>query len=178
VGQSARGQDKQRTMPFLTPDDYLSSVTRIDPERLVAQGFRIVLLDIDNTLVPRDTHLLPEDVARWVARLKERGLRVCLLSNNWHRTVFGYAEELGLPLVYKAMKPLPFAYLRALRAVGWKRGEKVVCVGDQIVTDVWGAHLLGHHVILVEPQATTDLWYTLLFRRFERLLMRNRPPRA
>jgi hypothetical protein len=30
----------------------------------------------------------------------------------------------------------------------------------------------------VDPQATKDLWYTLLFRRFERLLMRNRKPRA
>jgi HAD superfamily phosphatase (TIGR01668 family) len=164
-------------MPFFTPDDYLSSVVRIEPAELVEQGFGAVLLDIDNTLVPRDTHRLPEDVARWVARLKEAGLRVCLLSNNWHKVVFDYAAEIGLPVVYKAMKPLPFAYPRALRKIGRRRGEKVVCVGDQIVTDVWGAHLLGYHAILVQPQATKDLWYTLLLRRFERLLLRGRQPR-
>jgi HAD superfamily phosphatase (TIGR01668 family) len=165
-------------MAFLTPDDYLSSVERIEPEELVAQGFTLVLLDIDNTLVPRDTHRLPSEVKDWVARLVACGLRVCLLSNNWHKTVFAYAEELGLPLVYKAMKPFPFAYLRALRKLGRQKGEKVVCVGDQIVTDVWGAHLLGLHVILVEPQAQKDLWYTLLFRRFERRLLRGRTPRV
>jgi HAD superfamily phosphatase (TIGR01668 family) len=164
-------------MTFFTPDDYLSSVTRIDPESLFAQGFRVVLLDIDNTLVPRDTHQLPDEVKSWVARLGECGLRACLLSNNWHKTVFGYADTLGLPIVYKAMKPLPFAYPRALRKVGWRKGEKVVCVGDQIMTDVWGAHMLGYHVVLVLPQATKDLWYTLLFRRFERVILRDRTPR-
>jgi HAD superfamily phosphatase (TIGR01668 family) len=165
-------------MPFFTPDDYLSSVVRIDPAALVKQGFRVVVLDIDNTLVPRDTHKLPDEVRHWVASLKNHGLRACLLSNNWHKTVFGYAQELGLPIVYKAMKPLPFAYPRVFRKVGRQKGERVVCVGDQIVTDVWGAHLLGLYVILVEPQAEKDLWYTLLFRRFERLLMRGRRPRA
>jgi HAD superfamily phosphatase (TIGR01668 family) len=134
------------------------------------------LLDIDNTLVPRDTHQLSDEVRSWVASLADCGVCACLLSNNWHRVVFAYERELDLPLVYKAMKPLPFAYLRALRKVGRWRGERVVCVGDQIVTDVWGAHLLGHHVILVEPQATKDLWYTLLFRRFERVLMRGKKP--
>jgi HAD superfamily phosphatase (TIGR01668 family) len=165
-------------MAFLTPDDYLSSVVHIEPEALLAQGFRLVLLDIDNTLVPRDTHRLPDEVKAWVARLRECGLRVCLLSNNWHKTVFSHAEELGLPLVYKAMKPLPFAYLRALRKLGRRRGEKTVCVGDQIVTDVWGGHVLGLYVILVEPQAQKDLWYTLLFRRFEHRLLRGRTPRV
>ncbi|MDR0347401.1 MAG: YqeG family HAD IIIA-type phosphatase [Coriobacteriales bacterium] len=165
-------------MPFLTPDDYFSSVICIEPEALVKEGFSIVLLDIDNTLVPRDIQRLPSEVKDWVARLKTCGLRVCLLSNNWHKVVFDYAAELDLPLVYKAMKPLPFAYLRALRKLDRQKGERVVCVGDQIVTDVWGAHTLGFSVILVEPQAQKDLWYTLLFRRFERLLMRGRHPRA
>jgi HAD superfamily phosphatase (TIGR01668 family) len=165
-------------MAFFTPDDYFSSVARIEPKKLVEQGFRVVLLDIDNTLVPRDTHRLPDEVTSWIAQLKSCGLRICLLSNNWHRVVFEYANQLDLPLVYKAMKPLPFAYWRALRKLDRRRDEAVVCVGDQIVTDVWGAHTLGLSVILVEPQAEKDLWYTLLFRRFERLLMRGRKPRA
>jgi len=163
-------------MPFLTPDDYLSSVLVIDPKDLCSQGFSVVLLDIDNTLVSRATHVLTDEVRAWVASLKAQGLRPCLLSNNWHRSVFSYAQELEIPLVYKAMKPLPFAYLRAARKAGHKKGDKVVVVGDQIVTDVWGAHLVGYRVILVVPQATKDLWYTLVFRKLERLLMKDKAP--
>ena len=165
-------------MPFFIPDDYLSSVVAIDPKTLYEQGFRVVLLDVDNTLVPRDTHVLPTEVKAWVSSLKECGLRPCLLSNNWHSAVFVYADELALPIVYKAMKPLPFAFSRALRKAGWKKGEKVVAVGDQIFTDVWGAHFLGYHVILVAPQATKDLWYTQLFRKLERLILGTRKPQA
>jgi HAD superfamily phosphatase (TIGR01668 family) len=163
-------------MAFFAPDDYLTSVLRISPEGLVEQGISIVLLDIDNTLVPRDTHELTPEVRIWVARLGELGIRACLLSNNWHKVVFAYAEALDLPIVYKAMKPLPFAYLRALRKVNRKRGEKVLVVGDQLMTDVLGAHTLGHKAILVAPLATKDLWHTLLLRRFERLLIGDMKP--
>jgi HAD superfamily phosphatase (TIGR01668 family) len=141
-------------MAFFTPDDYLNSVLCINPEDLVEQGISIVLLDIDNTLVPRDTHVLSMEVKAWVARLGDRGIRACLLSNNWLKVVFAYAEELAIPLVYKAMKPLPFAYLRALRKVNRQKGEKVLVVGDQLMTDVLGAHVLRFRAILVTPQAT------------------------
>jgi HAD superfamily phosphatase (TIGR01668 family) len=164
-------------MALFKPDDYLSSVACIDPAALVRQGFTVVLLDIDNTLVPRDTHRLSAEVIQWVADLRQQGLRPCLLSNNWHRTVFAYADVLGIPLVYKAMKPLPFAYSRALRKAGWKRGEKVVVIGDQIMTDILGAHLRGYHAILVLPQTAKDLWYTHLFRRLERFFLRDLQPR-
>jgi len=165
-------------MPFFTPDDYLSSVLVIDPQELLEQGFNVVLLDIDNTLVSRDTHMLTDEVRLWVASLKDAGLKPGLISNNWHKTVFAYAADLDIPLVYKAMKPMPFAYLRAANKAGRNKGDKVVVIGDQIVTDVWGAHLLGYHVILVEPLATKDLWYTQLFRKLERLLMKGRTPRV
>jgi HAD superfamily phosphatase (TIGR01668 family) len=164
-------------MSLIAPDDYLSSVVLIDPDALSKQGFRVALLDIDNTLVPRDTHVLPDETREWVARLKECGLRPCLITNNWHKIVFTYAEELGVPIVYKAMKPLPFSYLRALKKVNHEKGEGVVVVGDQIFTDILGAKILGYRGILLLPQAGRDLWYTLLLRRLERLLLGTQGPR-
>jgi HAD superfamily phosphatase (TIGR01668 family) len=164
-------------MPFLTPDDFVSSVTSISPVQLQQQGFHLVLLDLDNTLVPRGSHRLPDDVRQWVASLKPHGLRACLLSNNWHSVVFGYAKELELPIVYKAMKPLPFSYGRALKKLEYRQGEQVVAIGDQLITDVWGAHLRGFKAILVLPQAEKDLWHTNALRNLERLIIGNRQPR-
>ena len=78
-------------------------------------GLRFVMLDIDNTLVARDTHEVPRDVGMWLARARDAGIGFCLLSNNWHRSVLELAERLELPIVAKAMKPLPMGYLRASR---------------------------------------------------------------
>jgi HAD superfamily phosphatase (TIGR01668 family) len=121
--------------------------------------------------------VLSAEVTAWIEALKKQGLKLCLLSNNWHKAVFSYADQLAVPIVYKAMKPAPFAFMRACKKAGRVAGEKVVMVGDQVVTDVWGAHLFGAHIILVEPQAVKDLWYTLLFRRFEKWLLRDMKPR-
>ena len=172
-------------MAFTKPDEFLSRVELIDAGKLVAAGTRTVLIDVDNTLVPRGTNAIPPSVAEWVGRLKAQGLRMCLISNNWHKEVFAYARALELPIVYKAMKPLPFAFLRALKKAGGvrRRGVKrqdvrrqALVIGDQLLTDVFGAHVLGIRAILVLPQASNDLTHTLLLRRFERLFLRGTKP--
>jgi HAD superfamily phosphatase (TIGR01668 family) len=150
-------------------------VDRIGPGELRARGHNAILLDIDNTLVPRDTKEPPPEVRAWVASLAEANLPACLLSNNFHATVLAWAREFDLPIVRKAMKPAPFAYLRALRLLGVRRREAVV-IGDQILTDVLGAHLLGIPAILVVPQSTIDLWYTHIFRRAERVVLKDMQP--
>lgn len=158
-------------MQLLTPDIRLSRVEDITPELLKSRGISALLLDLDNTLVSRETHKPDEPVVRWVREMLCSGVACCLLSNNWHSVVFEHAEKLGLPIVYKAMKPLPVAYVKALVKIGAKR-EHAAVVGDQLFTDILGARLCVLQSILVEPLSTTDLWYTQLFRKLESRLLR------
>lgn len=163
-------------MAFLEPDRYFSRISRIDIERDVkALGFTHILLDIDNTILTRDTHEVPRDVAAWLARAREAGITFCLVSNNWHKGVYGLAERLELPIVAKAIKPLPPAFLLAMRKVGAKRKTTLV-VGDQLATDVMGAHFLGMKAYLLAPLVEQDLPHTLLLRNFERVIMGDRQP--
>jgi predicted HAD superfamily phosphohydrolase YqeG len=71
------------------------------------------------------------------------------------------------------MKPLPFAVWAALRREG-ATPEEAVLVGDQLYTDMAAGNLAGVRTILVRPQSTRDLWYTLILRRFERLVLGDR----
>ncbi|MCL2680390.1 MAG: YqeG family HAD IIIA-type phosphatase, partial [Coriobacteriia bacterium] len=95
------------------PKYYLDSVLDIDPAWLQKVGRTCVLIDLDNTLLPRDTSTFSSEVREWVQSLYDAGLDVCLLSNNWHQRVFTAADELNMRLVSKAIKPLPFAFLLA-----------------------------------------------------------------
>jgi uncharacterized protein len=159
----------------LTPDLYLESVREIDLDALKARGVDTLLVDLDNTLLPRDSDAIPSDIVEWSERLKGDGFTVCLVSNNWHERVHTVARELGFSLVAKAVKPLPFAFLRALKLVASTRKRSAI-VGDQLFTDVLGGKLLGIMTIMVLPLSASDLPHTLLLRRVERVLLAGRQP--
>lgn len=163
-------------MPFSKPDRFFTRISAIDPISDIAEaGFSHVFLDLDNTLLTRDTHEVPTDVGEWLARLDAAGVRACILTNNWHHGAHEWAARLGLPIVSHAVKPLPFAYCAALRKTGARR-RATLCIGDQMVTDVWGAHAAGMRVFMVRPLVEADLAHTLLLRRLEKPLMRGMRP--
>lgn len=162
-------------MSILSPKRYVSRVERIDLDALRAAGKRAIMLDRDNTLVPRDRACAPDSVAAWLDHARDLGFKLYMVSNNWHRDqVERSAAELGLDSICFACKPLPFALTRALARMGVAR-EAAVLIGDQLYTDVWSANLAGVDSILVKPQTHVDLWYTRIFRIFERRALRRVP---
>ena len=165
-------------MAFLEPDRYFSRLSHVDINRdIAALGFRYVLLDVDNTILTRDTHEVPRDVGFWLARARDAGIVFCLLSNDWHREVYGLAQRLDLPIVAKAVKPLPPAFIFAMNKMGANRKNTLV-IGDQLVTDVIGAHALGMKAYLLAPLVEQDLPHTLLLRNVERAVMGGRKPES
>ena len=163
-------------MAFFRPDRYFRRLTDVDLHTdILDAGFTALLLDVDNTLLPRDGGEVPADIEAWVGAAKDAGLAICLHSNNWHQPVHDCAGRLRLPLVHGGVKPLPFAFAAALRRIGADR-KSTLCIGDQLVTDVWGAHGAGIRVFLLTPLSETDLWHTQLLRHIERGILRNEQP--
>ena len=160
---------------MLSPDYYYRSVLDIDLGALASVGIDTLLIDLDNTLLPRDSDVIPDDVKAWAAGLGAAGFRACLVSNNWHERVVRVAEELGFELVAKAVKPLPFAFIAALRRMDSSRARAAI-VGDQMFTDVLGGKLTGIPTVLVLPMSSADLPHTLFLRRIERVLLAGRAP--
>ena len=162
-------------MRLLSPKRYIARVDLIDLDELWSRGKRAILLDRDNTLVPRDAERAPEAVAAWLDRARIMGFKLCMVSNNWHRDqVARSAGELGLEFISHAMKPAPFALHAGLKRLG-ATADTSVLIGDQLYTDVWGGNFAGIDTILVKPQATADLWYTQIFRVFERRALADLP---
>jgi uncharacterized protein len=162
---------------MLALDLYYTSVTAIDLAGLKQGGVRHLLIDLDNTLMPRDTSTLPAEVRAWVAALPVEGMAACLVSNNWHAHVAAVADDIGLPIVAKALKPFPSAFRKGLSVLGGAPGQAAV-IGDQMFTDVLGGNLLGMTTVLVAPQSQSDLPHTLLLRRIERRVLGDRRPLA
>lgn len=163
-------------MPFIQPDRYFSRTSAIDVTwDIVDKGFTHVLLDIDNTILSRADHQVPADVRQWLARVRAAGVRLCFLSNNFHENVHELAAELELPIVAKALKPLPHGFVMARRKIGGTRSNTLM-IGDQLSTDVLGAHLAGMRAYLVCPLVEEDLKHTMLVRSIERAFIANKEP--
>ena len=160
--------------PFI-PDLYYTDVHAIDLDDLRSRGIRVLLVDLDNTLLPRDTGVMTAELRAWARRVAEEGFRVCLVSNNWHEKVGEIAKELGFEIVPKAIKPLPFAFRRAMALMESTPADTAV-IGDQLFTDILGGNSLGLLTILVQPLSASDLPHTLALRLIEQRLLADRKP--
>ena len=128
-----------------------SSVTDISPQLLAAKGIRLVLADLDNTLVAYRVMEPPAELMTWKAALEAAGIRLFLLSNSRKPgRAQNFAEKLGIPYQGHSGKPRRAGYLRAMERMGCTP-EQTVMVGDQIFTDTLGANNAGVPPLLVEP---------------------------
>ncbi len=132
----------------LYPDEYLDSTYEIDFERLYAEGFRGVIFDIDNTLVP---HGAPADARAitFFRELKHIGFDATLLSNNKEPRVKMFNDDVHVHYIHKAGKPKRGGYRKAMELMGTDK-KSTLFVGDQIFTDIWGANRAGIYTILVK----------------------------
>jgi len=162
-------------MPVFSPTYFYRRVTDIDLDVLRERGVDTLLIDIDNTILPRDTGEMAEELTHWSAKLLGEGFKVCLLSNNWHDHVKRIADSLGIAMVPRALKPLPFGFRSGVKLLG-SSARKTAVIGDQMFTDILGGNLLGMTTVMVLPLSESDLPHTLFLRKIERRLLAGRTP--
>ena len=111
------------------PDEYLDSAYEIDYEKLYEEGYRGLLFDIDNTLVP---HGAPADkrAVELFGRLRKIGFKSCFLSNNQRERVASFNEKIGEHFIENAHKPAVRNYERAMELLGTDR-TNTIFIGDQ-----------------------------------------------
>ena len=104
------------------PDAYLASAYVVPYEALYEKGYRGLIYDIDNTLVP---HGAPADkrAIQLFEHLKEIGFHTCLISNNKEPRVKMFNEPIGTDYVYDAHKPSTKNYNRLWRS--WEQPVKI-----------------------------------------------------
>ena len=133
----------------LFPERFFDSVDEVPFQSEYESGVRGIIFDIDNTLVP---HGAPADdhAAALFGKLQDIGFRTCLISNNHEQRVRPFAERVGALFECDAGKPLKRGYLQAMDLMRTSP-EETLFIGDQILTDVWGANRAGIRSFLIRP---------------------------
>ncbi len=161
----------------LVPDKVFSSIHAITPEMLAREGILGVAADLDNTLAGYSEQEPSAEVSAWLAGLTDAGLRVAILTNNGRARAERFCQGLNLPFVSNAGKPGRRCYREVTRLFGLAP-EQIAAVGDQVFTDVWGAHRAGLRAFLVTPLNLHTHWFFRLRYALERPFIKRALKRA
>ncbi len=134
----------------LVPDRIFSSVYEITPELLEQYEIKGVIFDIDNTLTDDQSAEPTEELREFLLGLQRAGISLALVSNNSAERVERFNRSLGFFSTPNAQKPRKKSLLPGLDHLSLPK-ERVVFVGDQILTDVAAARRNGIRAFLVEP---------------------------
>ena len=135
-------------------------VTDISPAFLRSQGISLLMLDFDNTIVPYTTSAPTPEMTRWLSKMQDSDIRLCVVSNSHKDRVKIFCKEYNIPCITHAKKPFSKGIRQCLAQFS---AEPRACAlaGDQIFTDTLGANAVGVSPILVKAIHNHTIWLKL-----------------
>lgn len=158
-------------MDQFIPDLYQKNIYDIDYEKLKKKGIKCLLFDLDNTLVPVNEDVPSKKVKELFLYL-ERDFKVIIVSNSNQKRLIPFKEGLNVDVAASARKPSRKKYLKIMDLYGFKKHE-IAAIGDQLLTDIFGANRIGITSILVNQVGEYEKIGTKINRFFEGFIRRN-----
>ena len=155
------------------PDIYVNSIKEIDFEKLYSDGKKLILCDLDNTLISYMEKEPTEELIFWKNKILSMGFEFVIVSNSRKNRVEHFATMLEVPFVKFAKKPLSGGLKKGIRLAKNKyTSNQIVEIGDQLMTDVAGSKKIGIYTVLVKAiDRKTEVLPTRINRFFERRLI-------
>ncbi len=141
---------------YFKPSMYVRSFKDVNIQQLKRQGIKLLISDLDNTLVPHFTRLPNKEVLAFFDKLRSVGIEIIIMSNNTQKRTGIFAKRAKIDEYYGAAKK-PFK--SAAKKIMAKRNldaSEVIMIGDQIIMDILIANRMKWESILVQPLVSTD----------------------
>ena len=148
------------------PDFALEKAYDVTVDSLKKHGIKVVLVDLDNTLIAWNNPDGTPEMRQWLHDLRDAGIPVVVVSNNKYERVKRAVEKFGIEFEAFALKPFTFGINRALKRFNVQPHE-VVMIGDQLMTDIRAAKRVGLKSVLVKPLIRSDSINTQINRWLE-----------
>ena len=159
-------------MNIFYPDIYAKNIFEIDYEKLKDKGIKCLVFDLDNTLVPVKSSVADEKVKALFATLKKQKFTIILMSNSLKKRVEVFKKDLKIPCFSFSIDLLKKNYKKLIKEYNFDMSE-IACIGDQIMTDVWGANKMGFTSIFLDKLKKEDFKWTKLNRVAEKLILNH-----
>ena len=153
------------------PDMYKESIYDINYDKLKEIGIKIILLDLDNTLISYKDKIAEQKLMDFIDKLK-KDFDFIIYSNGSKKRVERVKEQLGIEGFYCVNKPLKKRFDKILSKYKYKENE-IAIVGDQMMTDIAFGNSVGITTILVKPLSKKEPIWTKMNRFMERKKMKK-----
>ena len=87
-------------MKLFLPRYYVAGYDHVSVDRLKENGIRLLLCDIDNTLVSAFEPDPNEKVIRFIRQIEAAGIKVAVCSNSTRKRTLRFSEDLGIQKAY------------------------------------------------------------------------------
>lgn len=156
------------------PDVYASTIYDISYTKLYESGKRLILTDLDNTLISYKETDPTQELYKWKEEVMALGFEIIIVSNSKKHRVEHFAELLGLKYVKFAKKPLKSGFKKAVKIAEKKyKKEEIIEFGDQVMTDVFGSRRCGFTTYLFKAiDKKTEKRVTRFNRKLENIILK------
>ncbi len=157
----------------IRPDYNLKSIYEIDLDELKSKGVKVIMFDLDSTLMISKSGKFLDETKEWLNKVKQ-DFEVVVISNNYSEEYLDKVRSAcDFKVVGAARKPDPAVMQSYLDEVGVEPCCAVM-VGDRPLTDILGGKRLGCTTILVDSiNAENENLPTRFVRWLERLTIKK-----
>ena len=117
--------------------------------KLKNEGIKSLLIDVDGTLLNRQSNIIPIKVKNWIKESKKL-FSLYLISNNpSKKRIRNIARELEIRYKSNALKPRKKITLDVISELG-ENSKNIAIIGDRILTDIVVGNRCNIQTILVK----------------------------
>lgn len=147
---------------YLRPNSYVDNINMINIEQIKKQGFKVIMCDLDNTLVPHFTKMPTNDCITFRKKIKEAEILFIIVSNNSYKRVSSFSQYIKADdFIYNAKKPLTRKITKMMQKYKIKPKD-LLFIGDQFIFDIFVANRIGCKSILTLPLIGYNEKHTML----------------
>ena len=156
-------------MDRFIPDMYQKSIYHIDYDKLIDNGIKCLLFDLDNTCVPYKDKEPNKKLLDLFENLKDMGFKIIIFSNATKKRIAPFKKMLNVDCLARAGKPSKRGFIKVMKLFNYNLSD-IAIIGDQLYKDILGGNRVGIKTILVNPMSLDDMILTkLIFRNLEKI---------
>ncbi len=153
------------------PDIYQKSIYKINYEKLKNSGIKCLIFDLDNTIAPINMSKPNLRLINLFNKLKNMGFKCVILSNSGKKRVEPFKNGLAVDSGFSSRKPSNKKFIKVMNNYNYVADE-IAMIGDQLLTDIYGANRIGITSILVNPMGEKDFVFSLFNRFIENIIFK------